>query len=190
MRSAQATTTAETNLAQGKVATQSSTYSHSTNPVASKAVDGNTDGNFMGASMSYTNSAAQAWWHVDLGAVQQLNTIRVWNREDCCAERLTNFYVLVSDTPFQSTNLNTTLAQAGVSAYLTAGQGGRPTSVSVGRTGRYVRVQLAGVNYLGLAEVEVLGVSAATPEPVAWTGAVGVTASGGSLTKLSSGALA
>lgn len=179
----------ETNLALGKAATQSSTYSHVTNPVASHAVDGNTDGNFLNSSMAHTNSEARAWWHVDLGAVGQINTIKVWNRTDCCAERLTNFYVLVSDTPFQSTDLNATLAQAGVSGYQTAGQGGRPTSVNVGRSGRYVRVQLAGTNYLGLAEVEVLGTASATAEPVGWTSAVGVTPSGGSLTKSSTGAL-
>ncbi len=34
---------------------------------------------------------------------------------------------------------------------------GRPTAVPVGVLGRYVRIQLAGANYLSLAEVQVFG---------------------------------
>lgn len=62
-----------------------------------------------------------------------------------------------SDAPFTSTDLATTLNQSGVSSYYTAGQGGSPTTVAVNRTGRYVRVQLAGTNILSLAEVQVWG---------------------------------
>jgi RHS repeat-associated protein len=65
--------------------------------------------------------------------------------------------VLVSDNPFSSTDLTTTINQAGVSSYYTAGQAGLLTQIGVGRSGRYVRVQLAGDNYLSLAEVEVMG---------------------------------
>ena len=65
--------------------------------------------------------------------------------------------MLVSDQPFVSTNLTTTLNQAGVSAYYTPGAAGPMMAVNVGRTGRYVRVQLAGTNFLSLAEVEVSG---------------------------------
>jgi hypothetical protein len=79
----------------------------------------------------------------------------VWNRADCCTGTTSNFYVFVSDAPFTSTNLTMTLSQTGVSNYHVAGSAGAPTTVTVGRTGRYVRVQLAGTNYLTLSEVEV-----------------------------------
>ena len=52
-----------------------------------------------------------------------MSTIKIWNRVEF-PERLTNFYVFVSDVPFTSTNLTTTLNQAGVSNYHTTGQGG------------------------------------------------------------------
>jgi hypothetical protein len=81
---------------------------------------------------------------------------KLWNRTDCCGERLSAFYVLVSDNPFNSTDLTTTINQAGVSSYYTAGPAGLLTEIGVGRSGRYVRVQLAGDNYLQLAEVEVM----------------------------------
>ena len=63
--------------------------------------------------------------------------------------------------PFTSADLTATLNQAGVSNYHTAGQGGRPTTVAVGRTARYVRAQLAGTNYLSLAEIEVMAAASA-----------------------------
>jgi RHS repeat-associated protein len=145
-------TAASSNVALSKTATQSST--HSSGAVASRAVDGNTDGVFANGSVTHTNSDVNAWWHVDLGQIETIGTIKVWNRVES-PERLTNFYVFVSDVPFTSTNLTTTLNQAGVSSYLTPGQGGFPTQLSINRTGRYVRVQLAGTNYLSLAEVQV-----------------------------------
>lgn len=141
------------NLATGKPASQSSTLY----TTAAAAVDGNTNGNFGAGSTTHTDSTFQPWWQVDLGTSQNLDNIRLWNRTDCCGDRLSNFYVLVSDQPFVSTNLNTTINQAGVSAYYTPGQAGVSHLISVGRTGRYVRVQLAGTNFLSLAEVQIFG---------------------------------
>ncbi|SDU75777.1 glycosyl hydrolase family 95 catalytic domain-containing protein [Jiangella alkaliphila] len=142
------------NLARAKPATQSTTEAGG---VPARAVDGNTSGNWGNGSVTHTQFQPQQWWQVDLGAVEDIGEIAVWNRTDCCADRLTNFYVLVSDTPFTSGSLSETLAQPGVWSYHTAGQGGTPTPVDVGRTGRYVRVQLAGNTALSLAEVQVFG---------------------------------
>jgi hypothetical protein len=142
------------NLALNKSATQSTTYASAP---ASRAVDGNTNGNFFGNSVSHTDNNAQAWWQVDLGGVYPINNINLWNRTDCCPERFSNFYVLVSNDPFTSTNLSATLNQPGVSSYYVPESAVSPTMVAVLRTGRYVRVQLVGSNYLSIAEVEVLG---------------------------------
>jgi hypothetical protein len=149
------------NVALNKPATQSSTLAYNPPGDASHAVDGNTDGNYFHASVTHTNGGNQEWWQVDLGASYSLQTINVWNRTDCCGDRLSNFYVLVSDNPFVSTDLTATLSQSGVSNYYTAGQGGTPTTLNINRTGRYVRVQLAGSGViLSLAEVEVFGTAA------------------------------
>jgi YD repeat-containing protein len=148
-------TVSPSNLALNKSATQSSDPGWGGPP--SKAVDGNTDGAWANNSVTHTNNDSQAWWQVDLGAVQSIGTIKVWNRTDCCGDRLSNFYVLVSDSPFQFTSLTATLNQSGVSSYYTVGQGGSPTTITMnpGQMGRYVRVQLTGSNYLSLAEVQV-----------------------------------
>jgi F5/8 type C domain len=141
-----------TNVAFNKSATQSSTLAGGN---AGRAVDGSSDGNWANNSVTHTNLETQPWWQVDLGSVQSVSWIQVWNRTDCCGDRLTNFYILVSDQPFASTDLATTLSQPGVSSYYTGAPPGNPITITAHRTARYVRVQLAGSNYLSLAEVQV-----------------------------------
>ncbi|MEU9706222.1 discoidin domain-containing protein [Streptomyces sp. NPDC047981] len=142
-------------LAQGQPATQSTTlYGGS----AGRAVDGNTDGAYANGSVTHTAEQVQPWWQTDLGESAAIGRIEIWNRTDCCAARLTDFYVLVSDQPFASGSLSDVLAQPGVSGYRQPGTAGRPTTVAVGKGGRYVRVQLAGTGSgpLSLAEVRVV----------------------------------
>ncbi len=151
-------TASAVDLALGKTATQSSTFYIMT---ANLAVDGNTNGDFWGGMTSATaDYGYQDWWQVDLGSSQSIGAIQVWPRTDCCPEHTANFYVLVSDNAFTSTDLNTTLNQSGVSAYYTSGYGATPTTVNVNRSGRYVRVQRSDSQYLVLAEVKVIGSTA------------------------------
>lgn len=154
------------NVAYGKPAIQSSLYEGYD---ANRAVDGNTDGNLKNNSVTHTQEGNQSWWQVDLGSRYPLKTIRLWNRADCCDWRLSNFYVLVSDQPFASTDLTNTLLQSGVSSYLVSGTAGRPSEVSVPRTGRYVRVQLISRDALSLAEVEVLAAGDPVPSDPVFT---------------------
>ena len=142
-----------TNVALHRPATQVSTGYGGT---ADRAVDGNTDGNFAHGSVSHTNTPAQPWWQVDLGSSQAIHDITVWNRTDCCAERLTDFYVLVSDEPFTSDSLDETLQQPGVRSFHHAGPAGTRVSIPVATAGRHVRIQLSSQNTsLHLAEVQV-----------------------------------
>ena len=90
------------NLAQGKLATESSTLPGT--PPASAAVDCNPDGNFYDGSVTATNLDPNPWWQVDLGAPASVSSIVVWNRTDCCASRLGDYWVFVSDTPFLTTD--------------------------------------------------------------------------------------
>jgi hypothetical protein len=141
------------NVAKGKTATQSST---AWNGVASRAVDGNTNGEYLGNSVTHTaDSSHQVWWQVDLGESRAIDLIEVWNRTDCCSERLSDYWVLVSDTPFTTGSLDEAKAAPGVLARHQAGTAGRPTTLDLGGgKGRYVRVQLASTtNPLSLAEV-------------------------------------
>ena len=75
-----ATPTPLTNLALNKIATQSST--HASGAVAARAVDGNTDGVFVNGSVTHTSIELNAWWHGDLGQIESIGTIKVWNRAE------------------------------------------------------------------------------------------------------------
>ncbi|CAC9435942.1 putative lipoprotein [uncultured Gammaproteobacteria bacterium] len=140
------------NLALGKPATESSTYTGSIPVAAGYAVDGNTDGEFLNSSITHTNYEQGAWWQVDLGSKKNINKIIIYNRTDCCADRLRNYQVSISDKADFSThayqqNFHVApdpkkIIQLGVS----------------GKQGRYVRIQLLDKNYLSLAEVQVMGV--------------------------------
>ncbi|MFE4425238.1 alpha-L-fucosidase [Streptomyces sp. NPDC056817] len=151
-------TVALENLALGRPATQKST---AWDAPASRAVDGNTDGNFSAGSVTHTAEPSdQAWWQVDLGTASRLSTVDIWNRTDCCANRLRDFWVMTSDQPITADRLDAARSTPGVTAVHVTGQAGRPTSVQLpeGTTGRYVRVQLASpTDPLSLAEVQVRG---------------------------------
>ncbi|MEO8126631.1 MAG: discoidin domain-containing protein, partial [Bryobacteraceae bacterium] len=153
------TTTAPSsgNVALSKPALQSSTFG--SNTVAGNAVDGNTDGNYNNGSITHTLYDWKPWWQVDLGATATVSSIEVWNRTDCCGDRLNDYWVFVSNTPFLASDTPETLnirpgtwnnhqmSQPNPSAIIQAG----------GAQGRYVRVQLSNWGYLHMAEIKVVG---------------------------------
>lgn len=85
-----------TNLALGKVATQSSNYNDG--GVASKAVDGNTfaEYNYQDQvlnTVTHTESEFNPWWRVDLGAQRIVRQIEIYKRLDGYNGRLFDFSV-------------------------------------------------------------------------------------------------
>jgi hypothetical protein len=134
------------------VAAQSSSYSEATG--ASNAADGNTDGNLLKNSVAITGLDRNAWWQLDVGASVDISSIVVWNRTDCCLERLDDYWVFVSDTPFGPTDVPSTLqSRPGTFGNHQTMFPNPSTSIPVNAKGRYVRVQLSGENYLSIAEV-------------------------------------
>jgi hypothetical protein len=148
--------TTQTDLALSKVATQSGTICGGD---ASRAIDGNTSGDFGAASVSHTDAEANAWWEVDLGASATVSSIVLWNRTDCCSDRLSDYWVFVSNTPFSPGDAPAALqTRPGVWSSHQTGAPAPATSIATGGThGRYVRVQLSGTNYLSISEVQVMG---------------------------------
>jgi hypothetical protein len=146
---------------------------------ADRAADGSTDGNYGNNSVSHTNNEAVPWWQIDLGSAQAISKIRLWNRTDCCKDRLSNYYVFVSNTDFRSISNDPLVlaADSRVRTY-TDTLGGRTTTfLTLDQLfnpiqGRYVRVQLKNTGTprpLSLAEVQVFGPNHAEPDryPVA-----------------------
>jgi len=136
------------------IATQSSTaYPQAT---ADKAVDGNTDGVFTDNSVTHTNSEAQPWWQVDLGASIPISSIAVWGRTDCCSSRLGDYWIFVSDMPFVAADKPASLQTRAATWFSHQTTAPNPfVLLTPSVQGRYLRVQLTGTDILSLAEVQV-----------------------------------
>jgi DNA-binding beta-propeller fold protein YncE len=150
------------NLSQGKVTTQSST---GIGAWASRAVDGRTDGNFWNGSVTHSLTETQQppWWQVDLGQQSAVQSVQIWNRTDCCAERLANFYVFVATSDMSGRTLAELKADSSVAKVPVASLNGSASiTLSMAARGRFVRVQLSSTTApLSLAEVQVFGWSEA-----------------------------
>jgi alpha-L-fucosidase 2 len=141
------------NLARGKPATQSTT-AH--NAEASRAVDGNTSGSWGDNSVTHTaEPSTEAWWQVDLGRSEPLSQLALYNRTDCCSDRLSNYWILTSESPITATSLAEARSTPGVTALRQSAVAGSPTLVDLDTTARYVRIQLESrSNPLSIAEVK------------------------------------
>lgn len=140
---------AATDLAQGRPARQPSTYGPA---VASRAVDGNIDGNYAAGSVSHTGYAAYNFVEIDLGEPRAIGTVVVWNRTDCCRERLLGAVVeLRSGTCDAFLNQGLIATSAPVTAVATV----ITRSFAPAVTARYVCVRQPKTEYLHVAEVQV-----------------------------------
>lgn len=149
------------NIALNKSASQNSIYAGGS---AGLAVDGNTDGNYTNGSVTHTGCGSNDWWRVDLGANYNVGDIKIFNRTDCCADRLEDYNVKV---------LNGSLSQ--VWSSFQDSPAGSPSIINAGgATGRYVEIQKTTSGCLNIAEVEVYEASGSAPTNQAPT--VGLTA--------------
>ena len=90
-----ALTAQDTNIASLGVAEQSTT-GFGGGP--ERAIDGNTDGVYPNGSVSHTETGdLMPLWRLDLLDTFPLTRIVLWNRTDCCSERLSDFNVSVLD---------------------------------------------------------------------------------------------
>ncbi|MBL8037702.1 MAG: discoidin domain-containing protein [Nitrospira sp.] len=74
-----------TNIAQQGKATQSSTAGGA---LAERAIDGNTNGDYFAHSVSSTSSEGNSWWELDLGKERRVSSVVLYNRADCCRDRI------------------------------------------------------------------------------------------------------
>jgi hypothetical protein len=148
-----------TNIAIGKVASQSST---GFGGIAARGNDNNTNGDYFGgSSVMHTNFEVNPWWQVDLGSQRLVNSVEVYNRTDCCSNRLTGFHILVSANPLPATLAAALVAPGVTSLQYSGGAFSTPQALTFpsGATGRYVRLWSTNTDYLHVAEVRVIGPS-------------------------------
>jgi uncharacterized repeat protein (TIGR03806 family) len=143
------------NVALSGTTDQSSTYG---NGDASLAINGQTQASSpWSADLQHTENQYRPWWQVDLGGEHRIESITIHNRTNGFQSRLKDFYILVSDTPFNNQGLDELLTNNGIYSQYFAGEVGIEETFSIQTEGRYVRIQLANQGILHMAEVEVMG---------------------------------
>ena len=142
------------NVGPNGIATQSS-EGWGGNP--QRGIDGNTDGQWGAGTTTHTNGAP-SWWEVDLMDTYYISYMRIWNRLDCCSERLTNFTITVLDfereVVWEETFLPNNELMNGAFLLIE----------DVEAEGQYVQVSMPG-QYLSIAELEILQPTDAPPPP-------------------------
>ena len=111
-----------------------------------RGIDGNTDGDWTAGTTFHTNGS-NSWWEVDLLGDYTVDSIKLWNRMDCCRERFTDFTVELLDSDRSV-------------VFETGPHNGNSEETfffpDIEGAGRFVRISMPGP-YLHLAEVEVFG---------------------------------
>ena len=125
-----------------------------------RGIDGNTDGQWGGGSITHTDQldGSPSWWEVDLQDTYYISYMRIWNRLDCCSERLTNFTVTVLDFELEVVWEETFLPDGGLIA------GPFLPIEDVEAEGQFVRVSMPG-QYLSITELQILSPDGEPPLP-------------------------
>ncbi|MGA1841571.1 MAG: discoidin domain-containing protein [bacterium] len=121
-----------------------------------RAIDGNPDGNYSHNSVTHTDDRLNSWWQVELLKPAKIEEIVIWNRSDCCGNRLSNLRISVLDNSKEEIwgrNFRGPVKQGGSMLF-------KP---DIPVSGRFVKVKIQGKNiegngFLSLAEVQVFGV--------------------------------
>jgi len=56
--------------------------------VASRAIDGNTSGKYTDNSCSHSGGNKNNWWKADFHKPYVIASVKIFNRNDCCQERI------------------------------------------------------------------------------------------------------
>jgi len=139
-------------VAAGKPTKQSSTYS---NGEPSRAVDGNKAMNWNSWSCTHTSQTNDPWWRVDLMERTNVNQVTVFNRVNCCEDRIDGARIMLADKDdVKSAKVCATISASKSSPFVY-------NTFPCDGTGRYVFIQIPGSGkFLTLCEVKVYGVPA------------------------------
>jgi hypothetical protein len=138
------------NIAASGTATQSTTAF--TRP-ADYAIDGNFD------SFTHTDDQPGSWWRLEFPRPKSIGRIVLWNRVDCCAQRLSNFRVAVYDASDHEVFVQDLFRPSEGGGFVPQGDFAEIVLPS-GKVGTTIEVRILGQNnegngYLSLSEVEV-----------------------------------
>jgi len=138
--------TCSANIAVGRATLQSSTDEGGN---SARAVDGNMATDWSEESCTHTKPEAKPWLRIDFGQARKVGKVILYNRNDCCSERLNYFKITVGNHPNGTDNA------------ICVGNGGNvkdKTKIIVYCNrpveGRYMHIQLIRGGILSLCEVQ------------------------------------
>ena len=94
---------------QGRPVAQSSTFQEENLELygtPEKAIDENHAAKWSENSCSHTLEDTKPWWRVDLQMTYKVNSVKITNREDCCAERINGAEIRVGNSLDDNGNEN------------------------------------------------------------------------------------
>ena len=92
---------ADKNVAQGRPVAQSSTLNeelHGLYGNPEKAIDESRASEWSQNSCSHTLEETNPWWRVDLPGTHKVNSVKITNRKDCCADRINGAEIRVGNS--------------------------------------------------------------------------------------------
>eukprot|EP00239_Pterosperma_sp_CCMP1384_P001422 CAMPEP_0197849790 /NCGR_PEP_ID=MMETSP1438-20131217/13210_1 /TAXON_ID=1461541 /ORGANISM="Pterosperma sp., Strain CCMP1384" /LENGTH=687 /DNA_ID=CAMNT_0043462629 /DNA_START=158 /DNA_END=2221 /DNA_ORIENTATION=+ len=133
--------------------------------VAGRAVDGLTDDtSYNQGSCTHTHRESNPWWRVDLETEQNITSVKLWNRRDCCSNRLDGAEIRVSITD--------NVEDAEICATVSSIGAGASGAFACQASGRFVFVVIPGNNkILTLCEVQVEAMAPESSGINYWIGA-------------------
>ena len=152
-----------TNVAVDGVASQSSTGHDG---LASRAIDDNTEGRYGADSVTHTHPDDDApWFQLGLAESTDVERIVLWNRTDsCCEDRLSDFTVFVSPTPFVGGATRSELEASTIWSHTHHGEVGEVLTIDVDAVGSYIG-HYKDTAVISLAEIQVFGTPASPSDP-------------------------
>ena len=144
----------------GGIATQSSFFNN--NWPANNCINGVTVSN-SNSQLCHTKRRADTneWWDVELPTSVPIDEIVIYNRTNCCTNRILGLYVLVSDTPFPpgSDFASLAVARSQATFEFLISVDAPVTTIPVGNvSGNYIRIQKSGVGINVLSAINLLEV--------------------------------
>lgn len=96
---------------------------------------------------------------LDLGEDDILiEDITLWNKTNCCDNRMKDVYIVVSDYPITGSTLAEAQLSSGSGTYhFGTGRLGDDATMDINRTGRYIRIFNREGHKMNLVEIEVWG---------------------------------
>ncbi|XP_072023130.1 fucolectin-like [Amphiura filiformis] len=137
----------------GKPTSQSSTHDASQS-ISDHAVDGNTNGYYFSDSCTHTafNNVGNPWWAVDMQQDECVEKVVLYNRADCCEERLEGAIVRVGSNPDYGQNPECE-SRVSMDQISSASPGDR-IEIECNLSGQYISVELPRWDLLTLCEVK------------------------------------